>query len=88
MKLMNLLTSNKQDFIQAPKNLSLDELFDMANQIGKLETGGISGREAAAIKLRGCKGDYLIVRSCDYPTLKQNICECISRGKVIVELYK
>jgi hypothetical protein len=83
---MNML-GNKQEYLQAVPELSLDELFEIASEVGSLETGGTWGRQSASIKVHGTGHDYISVSSSDKPNLKANIQECIAKAHAIRQLY-
>lgn len=86
---MRLIGQRKEELLVGKTSeLSLDELFEMANEIGELETGGIMGSHSAEIKLRNIGGDFIIVKSRKYRTLKENIQECISRSRQIINFYR
>lgn len=85
---MKLIGSTQDEILTSNvSNLSLDDLFEISGRIGNLETGGILGAQAAQIKLKNTGEDYIVVKSRHYQTLKENIQECISRARNIINLY-
>ena len=86
---MKLIGSSQEEVLVSNVNaLSLDELFEIASRLGELETGGFRGGKCAQIKLSGTGEDYINVKSHKYPTLKENIQECISRARKIIDFYR
>lgn len=78
---MKLIDGNNEEFIAGPEKMLLDELFELANQFGELETGGIWGKTAAKIKLSDTGEDYVVVHSRHKLTLKDNIAECMHKAR-------
>lgn len=69
------------EVLPGAKSLSLDEVFALAQQEGRVEIGGMRGSHEATIKLEGVDPHYLSVRSHKYPTAVQNLSECITLAK-------
>lgn len=88
---MNLLNGKKseQEFIAATEKLSLDDLYNEAKRYGELTTGGaFSGANSAQITLNFVGHDYVCVKSRTFPTLHENIAECISKARKLKVFYK
>lgn len=84
MKLLhgNLLESRKAT------TLTLDEVYRMAQQHGKVELGGILGEEAAEIKLTHVGEHYIVARCRRYPDVVSNLAECIKAAEMFREALK
>ena len=84
MKLIN----SAGEYMPKSESLTLDELFEEANRLGRLETGGaFSGRHAAEIKVEGLGDDYATVRSKSHD-LKGNIAKVIEKAAKLKEFYR
>ncbi len=84
---MRLIGTDEQQVISSVRVMTLDELFELAGNFGELETGGFRGGNVAQIKLRNTGEDFIIVKSQNFQTLKENIQECISRSRSIINFY-
>lgn len=88
MRMLSTKETDDFEHIPSAKALSLEELFELASKVGKLTTGSsFSGLNSAELKLHGCHGDYISVKSKNHMTLRENIAECIDRGRRIQSLY-
>jgi len=88
---MRLIGGNKRyqdegEHLQAPSKMSLDDLYEEAERLGKVEIGSWS-RGRAEIRIDGCMGDYISVKE-DGPNLKENLARCIARARAIKEFYR
>lgn len=70
------------------QKLSLDDLYEMANRFGKVEIGGIGGREVVEIKLNFTGHDYVSIKCKDRPTMKENLAECIAKAQMFKKFYQ
>lgn len=77
-----------QEFIQGVTKLSLDELYEEANRLGKVEIGGMQGSSSCRIDMTGVGSDWVNIRSNIKPTLKENMAECIARGRAVKQFYQ
>lgn len=86
---MELIKSDDNEFIPAVQELSLDELYEMANEYGKVEIGGaFSGRSSAQIRLDFTGNDHVKIECKRSPEMKKNLYEVIQRAKLFKEFYK
>lgn len=70
------------------EKLSLDELYELANAFGKVEIGGILGREAVDIKLNFTGEDYVCVKCRNSPNMKENLAACIAKAQLYKKFYQ
>ena len=68
--------------------MSLDELFEMAKELGDLKTGGILGNHAAALHCKFTKPDFVDLKCKTYETLKENIADVITRAAQLKAFYR
>jgi hypothetical protein len=87
MSKIKFLSNSEPEVIAAAERLSLDELFAQADALGRVEVGGITGRNTVEIKLNSAGSDYIIIRE-KGSDLKLNFHRAISRAKDLVEFYR
>lgn len=80
------LLFNKQEFIAATTKLSLDELYEIAEELGEVEIGGYN-RHRAMIKAHFTK-DLLALRSSNSSCVKKNLAEVIDKARKLKEIYQ
>lgn len=84
------LLGNKegQEYIQALKELTLDDLYKMARQLGKVEIGGsFISAESAEIRCNFTGNDFVNLKCSKYPDVKQNLAEVIDRATRLKDFY-
>lgn len=84
MKLLN----QGQEFIPSLKELSLDDLYKNASQLGEVKIGGILGPDMASIDCNFTGDDFVMIKCRKYPDVKQNLAEAIERAMKLREFYK
>jgi len=77
--------TTEQEFIPAPNKLSLDELYDAAQELGKVEIGSFS-QNKAELKVNFTK-DYIDLKCEKYPDVRQNLAEVIERARKLKQFY-
>lgn len=75
------------EYIQAPEKLSLDELYEIGSQFGKVEIGGVFGAATVEIKANFAGDDYLSIKCRKYSDLKQNFATAIDRARFLKRAY-
>ena len=87
-KITALLSGNKgQEFIPAMKEMTLDDLYVLARQLGKVEIGGTFHPEAAKLDCNFTGDDYVFIRCTKYPDVKQNLADVIQRAEQLKAFY-
>lgn len=79
--------SKSSEYIEAPKELSLDDLYAEGQRYGRVEVGGTFHPNEARIKLNFTGDDYISVKSKNAPTVKENLAECIAKARALKQFY-
>lgn len=68
-------------------HMSLDELYEIGSELGKVEIGGISGRSSVEIRVNFSGDDYVSLKCHKYYDVKQNFSEVIDKALKLKEFY-
>ena len=71
-----------------PLRLTLDEVYQLAQQEGRPEIGGIGGAHYCSIKMEGVGPHYISICSKRFPTAVQNLAACVEIAKTVREALK
>ena len=71
-----------------PNHMSLDELYEIGSELGKVEIGGISGRSSVEIRVNFSGDDYVSLKCRKYTDVKQNFSEVIDKALKLKEFYR
>ena len=82
--------NTNSQYIPRSTQATLDDLLATAQRYGRVEIGGSFHPNSAEIKLKDTtvSGDYVIVRSREHSTIKENLAECIHKAEQVITFYR
>ena len=87
VKLLHGEVSN-HEHIPAAQEMSLDALYEIASEFGKVEIGGFLGAESVQINLNFTGDDFVAIKCRRHRNMKRNLSAAIDKARLYQFFYE